>query len=144
MIPPSNSGNVTAGRDSQTQKNMIIFKSQVIAFKIDQEIHYISQDINTLIPEKSLNIHVEGDFHQKIQEACPFKNCTTSSGAPLALELETRSWNLWIQAVEVWIPREIFGIEWKIMIGFMHIMSRAFENIYIHIYSFIYDIYIYI
>jgi len=35
------------------------------------------------------------------QEACPFKNCTTSSGAPLALELETRSWNLWIQAVEV-------------------------------------------
>jgi len=72
-----------------------------------------------------------GDFHQKIQEACPFKNCTTSSGAPLALELETRSWNLWIQAVEVRIPREIFGIEWKIMIGFMHIMSRAYILIYL-------------
>eukprot|EP00931_Biecheleriopsis_adriatica_P022412 TRINITY_DN14413_c0_g1_i2.p1 TRINITY_DN14413_c0_g1~~TRINITY_DN14413_c0_g1_i2.p1 ORF type:complete len:495 (+),score=121.13 TRINITY_DN14413_c0_g1_i2:24-1487(+) len=31
------------------------------------------------------------------QEACPFKNCITSSGTPLALELETRSWGLWIQ-----------------------------------------------
>eukprot|EP00930_Biecheleria_cincta_P083083 TRINITY_DN72712_c0_g1_i1.p1 TRINITY_DN72712_c0_g1~~TRINITY_DN72712_c0_g1_i1.p1 ORF type:complete len:516 (-),score=116.12 TRINITY_DN72712_c0_g1_i1:260-1771(-) len=30
------------------------------------------------------------------QEACPFKNCVTSSGTPLALELETRSWGLWI------------------------------------------------
>ncbi|CAK9081997.1 Heme oxygenase 2 (HO-2) [Durusdinium trenchii] len=32
------------------------------------------------------------------QEACPFKNCCTSSGTPLALELETRSWGLWIEA----------------------------------------------
>ncbi|CAJ1362981.1 unnamed protein product [Effrenium voratum] len=28
------------------------------------------------------------------QEACPFKNCVTSSGTPLALELETRAWGL--------------------------------------------------
>lgn len=34
------------------------------------------------------------------QEACPFKNCTTSQGTPLALELETRSWGLWIQEAE--------------------------------------------
>ncbi|CAE7262653.1 HMOX2 [Symbiodinium natans] len=30
------------------------------------------------------------------QEACPFKNCITSSGTPLAAELEWRSWGLWI------------------------------------------------
>ena len=30
------------------------------------------------------------------QEACPFKNSQTSNGMPLALELETRSWGLWI------------------------------------------------
>jgi len=30
------------------------------------------------------------------QEACPFKNCITSSGTPLAMELEWRSWGLWI------------------------------------------------
>eukprot|EP00435_Cladocopium_sp_Y103_P053312 s303_g17.t1 len=34
------------------------------------------------------------------QDACPFKNCTTSQGTPLALELETRSWGLWIQEAE--------------------------------------------
>mmetsp|Transcript_43135 Transcript_43135/g.100553 ORF Transcript_43135/g.100553 Transcript_43135/m.100553 type:complete len:464 (+) Transcript_43135:51-1442(+) len=33
------------------------------------------------------------------QEACPFKNCT-SSGTPLAAELEWRSWGLWIGGSE--------------------------------------------
>lgn len=28
------------------------------------------------------------------QQACPFKNCLTSRGTPLALELETRSWGI--------------------------------------------------
>jgi heme oxygenase len=40
------------------------------------------------------------------QQTCPFKNCATTSGTPLLLELDTRSWGLMIPEAESHIAEE--------------------------------------
>jgi len=87
-LPPSHAGNVAD--DGKPQKNLSGSTSEAphtALMGMLKAVHKASQ---------SLKQTVGGDC-PVFQEACPFKNCVTSSGTPLALELETRSWGLWIQ-----------------------------------------------
>lgn len=84
-LPPSHAG-VIAETDDQSEKLGKNKKAHATLLEMLKKVHVASQSVKKTV---GLDCPV-------FEKACPFKNCVTSSGTPLALELETRSWGLWV------------------------------------------------
>lgn len=82
-LPPSHAG---AGRNGEVEADDASTRPEAHAALLDmlQAVHKASQTVKTAV----------GGDCPVFQQACPFKNCLTSRGTPLVMELETRSWGL--------------------------------------------------
>jgi len=61
-----------------------------------QAVHKASQSVKDVV----------GGDCPVFQRACPFKNCMTSMGTPLVLELESRSWGLMVPDSSPWAAQD--------------------------------------
>eukprot|EP00933_Yihiella_yeosuensis_P044381 TRINITY_DN39492_c0_g1_i1.p1 TRINITY_DN39492_c0_g1~~TRINITY_DN39492_c0_g1_i1.p1 ORF type:complete len:512 (-),score=148.56 TRINITY_DN39492_c0_g1_i1:199-1734(-) len=92
-LPPSHSagtstGTATPDNETSPEKSSSDPKAHAALMEMLKKVHQASQAVKE---------SVGGDC-PVFEKACPFKNAVTSSGTPLALELETRSWGLFVQS----------------------------------------------
>mmetsp|Transcript_5355 Transcript_5355/g.15825 ORF Transcript_5355/g.15825 Transcript_5355/m.15825 type:complete len:499 (-) Transcript_5355:179-1675(-) len=85
-LPPSHAGGPGEGEGEASPAH----PAHAALVGMLQAVHQASQSVKE---------SVGGDC-PVFQQECPFKNCLTSAGTPLVVELETRTWGLMIHAAD--------------------------------------------